>query len=100
MDDATLMSNWLMSLALAAVVIVIAAALLITIWLSARRILKLALIALEVVQKIRANTQSVWLLKDTNETATKILNDAVAIRDHGLLVVGALHESTPQSKAA
>ena len=90
MTDAQLLSTWYMSPAVAAVLLLVAAGLLIGIWLAARRILRLALAALALVEEIKANTQSIWSLKETNEEATKILEAAESIRDHGALVAGAL----------
>ncbi len=93
MTDAELFSTWYLWLGLAAVVVVIAAALLIAVWLSARRIRKLAGVALDLVQQIKENTAGVWALEATNETATGILEEAKAIREHAGLVAHALHEA-------
>ncbi len=90
MTDAQLWSQWQTGLIVAAVIVVAAAALLIGIAWAARRILRLALEALEAVETIKANTQSIWALKDTNREATQILEAAESIRDHGALVAGAL----------
>jgi len=99
MTDTELLANWSLYLAIAGVIVAIAAGLLIGIWLTARRILKLALIALEVVERIKANTQSIWSLQETNQKATEVLAEAESIRDHGALVAGAL-ESQDESNAA
>lgn len=93
MPDADLYSLWYLALGLTAVVVVIAAGLLIGVWLSARRILKLAGAALGLVQQIRENTNGVWALEATNQTAAGILDEAEAIRDHAGLVAHALHEA-------
>lgn len=92
MTDAQLIAQWQTGLIVAAVIVVAAAALLIGIALAARRILRLALAALGVVETIKANTQSIWSLRDTNEKAVKVLEAAESIRDHGALVAGALGE--------
>ena len=93
MTDAELYSNWFFWLGIAAVIIVAAAVLLILVWLAARRILKLAVAALGLVQQINSNTAIIWALEDTNATAVNILEDAQRIRDHGASVAQALHEN-------
>lgn len=90
MTDAELLSTWYLALGIVSGIVVAAAALLIAILLAARRILKRALAALELVQEIKANTQSIWSLKTTNDQATLLLEAAESIRDHGALVAGAL----------
>lgn len=94
MTDAELFTNWYMGLGLAAVVVVIAAVLLILIWQAARRILTLAVAALDLVKQINQNTQTIWQLEVTNRTALDILTDAQSIRDHGAAVAQALHEAS------
>ncbi len=93
MTDAQLIAQWQTGLIVAGVIVVAAAALLIGIALAARRILRLALAALDVVETIKANTQSIWSLRDTNRKAGKILEAAESIREHGAAVAGALGES-------
>jgi hypothetical protein len=96
MTDAELFTNWYIGLGLAAVVVVIAAVLLILVWLAARRILTLAVAALALVKQINQNTQTIWALEATNQTALDILADAQSIRDHGAAVAQALHEAGVQ----
>lgn len=93
MTDAAFYSNWLFWLSVAAVIVVAAAILLILVWLAARRILRLAVTALELVQQIKANTAIIWALEDTNKSAANILDDATRIRNHGASVAQALHEA-------
>ncbi len=93
MTDADLFSTWYLWLGIAAVLIVVAAALLVAVWLAARRILKLAGAALGLVQQIKKNTDGVWALEATNETATGILEEARSIREHAGAVAHALHET-------
>ena len=90
--EETLYNQWYIGLAIAALVIVIAAILLIMIWLAAKRILKLANTALGMVIQIKENTNSIWELQDTNKVAVSILNEAKNIRDHASLVAGSLEE--------
>ena len=100
MTDAELLSTWYMSLAVVAVLVLVAAGLLVGIWLAARRVLRLALAALALVEEIKANTQSIWSLKETNDQAAKILEAAESIRDHGALVAGALAKGEDHENVA
>lgn len=93
MTDPQLYANWYLALVLAAAVILIAAGLLIAVWMAARRILRLAGTALELVRQIKANTQSVWALEETNETAADLRDASASIRDHANGVARALHEA-------
>lgn len=93
MDDATLYSNFYIGLGIAVVIILAAAVLLIIVWLSAKRILRLATAALGLVVQIKENTNSIWGLQTTNEVATNILDGAEAIDAHAGLVAEALHQT-------
>lgn len=90
MTDADLWAAWRMWMGVAAGVILIAAALLITIWLTARRIFLDAVRALNAAEKIRAQTQPIWALQDTNEVAEGILETVQAIEAKGGALAGAL----------
>lgn len=90
MTDADLWAAWRLWMGVAALVILIAAGLLITIWLTARRILADAVRALNAVEAIRANTQPIWGLQDTNAVAEEILGTVRAIEAKGGLLAGAL----------
>lgn len=90
MTDAQLWSAWQMWMGVATLVILIAAGLLITIWLTARTILKDAVRALNAVDAIRAQTQPLWALEDTNLVAEDILKTVQAIEKKGGLLAGAL----------
>ena len=93
MDEATLYSNWYLGLAIAVVLILAAAVLLLLVWNSARRILRLASAALGIVIEIKENTNSIWGLQQTNKVACDILDGAKAIETHAGMVAEALHES-------
>ena len=95
-NDAELFANWYLWLVIAAVIIIAAAVLLIAVWFAAKRILTLAVAALGLVKQIRSNTQCVWKLADTNQTAGDILNTAQSIHGHGGQVAGALHAASKQ----
>lgn len=92
MENELLFNEWLIGLGLVSAIIVIAAILLILVWLAARRILRLAGAALEIVTQIKNNTQSIWELETTNAVATNIQNEAEAIEAHATLVAEALEE--------
>lgn len=90
MTDAQLWSAWQVWMAVATVVIVIAASLLIVIWLTAKTILEDAVRALHAVDAIRAQTQPLWALEDTNLVAEDILTTVQAIEKKGGLLARAL----------
>ena len=90
MTDAELWSAWWLWMGVATVIVLLAASLLIIIWLTARRILADAVRALNAVEAIRANTQPIWGLQDTNEVAENILDTVRAIEKKGGLLAGAL----------
>ena len=91
MTDAQLWSAWQLWMAVATLVVLIAATLLIVIWLTARKILTDAVRALHAVDAIRAQTQPIWALEDTNLVAEDILKTVQAIEKKGGLLAGALH---------
>jgi hypothetical protein len=90
MTDADLWAAWWLWMGVAAIVVLIAAGLLITIWLTARKILADAVRALNAAQAIRANTQPIWGLKDTNTVASDILDTVRAIEDKATRLAGTL----------
>lgn len=93
MSDAELWASWRIWLGVAALVVLVAAALLVVIWLTARRILVDAVRALNAVEKIREQTQPIWALEETNEIADDILRTVQAIEGKGGALAGALHEA-------
>jgi negative regulator of sigma E activity len=88
--DADLWAAWRLWMAVATVVVVIAASLLIVIWLTARRIYQDAVRALNAAQAIRAQTQPIWGLQQTNEVAEDILQAVQAIEQKSTLLAEAL----------
>lgn len=86
MTDAELWQAWRFWLIVAAVVVLLAAGLLITILVTARRILAEAVRALQAAETIRANTQPVWALQTTNEVAERMLKtvDGIARKSEAL----------------
>ncbi len=93
MNDAAYYNEFYIGLAIVGAIVVIAAVLLILIWIAARRILKLANAALGIVVNIKENTLSIWELQNTNHKAIDILNDADAILSNAGAVAQALQET-------
>lgn len=92
MNGGSLMDQWLIGLGIAVVIILAAAILLLLVWSAAKRILRLARAALQLVIEIKENTTAIWALQQTNEVALDILEEAKEIKDHAELVAEALHE--------
>ena len=90
MTDAQLWSAWQLWMGVAAVIVLIAASLLVIIWLTAKAILADAVRALHAVNVIRAQTQPLWGLENTNLVAEDILKTVRAIEEKGGLLAGAL----------
>jgi hypothetical protein len=90
MTDAELWAAWRLWMGVAVVIVLVAASLLVTIWITARRILDEALRALAAAQAIQANTQSLWALQATNEVAGRIAETVEAIERKGGALVSAL----------
>jgi hypothetical protein len=88
-----LLTYWYLGLAIAAVIVVIAAVLLLTILFIARRIDRGAKAALDMVKQIRENTQVIWTLDDTNSVARQLLAGAESILAHAEAIVQAQHEA-------
>ena len=72
MSDADLWAAWRLWMLVASVVVLVAAALLVTIWLTARSIAGHAQRAVVALEAIRANTQAIWALQTTNEVAEEL----------------------------
>lgn len=90
MENEVLFNEWLIGLGLVSLIVVIAAVLLILVFLAAKRILRLASAALEIVTQIKNNTLPIWELETTNKVAVDIQNEAEAIQAHATLVAEAL----------
>ena len=90
MSDAELWAAWRLWIVVASVVVLLAAGLLITILMTARRILAEAVRALNAVETIRKNTQPIWELQATNQVAAQILQSVEAIEHNGGALVRAL----------
>lgn len=99
MSDSNLWAAWRLWMIVAVVVVLIAASLLVTIWLTARSILAHAVRALTAAEKIRAHTQPIWELKTTNEVAENLLQTVQSIEGKGGLLVAALNEADSRRRA-
>lgn len=94
MTDAELWATWRLWMAVAVVVVLVAAGLLIVIWMTARGIRQEALRALAAVQAIQNNTQSIWALQATNDVASHMADTVEAIQAKGGALVQALEGRT------
>jgi hypothetical protein len=74
----------------AGLVVVVAAALLMTIWLVARGILAHAVRAIRAAEAIRQNTLPIWALDTSNEVAAELLDTVQSIEAKGGALAGAL----------
>ena len=90
MTDADLWATWRLWMVVATVVVLIAATLLIVILMTARRILADAGRALAAVDAIKAQTQPIWALRDTNDVAENILTTVQSVEKKATLLAGAL----------
>ena len=90
MTDADLFRLWYLWLAIGGAIVVIAASLLVTIWLTARRIEQQARRALVAVERIRTSTQPIWALDSTNQVADDLLAASRDLEAHGAMIVSAL----------
>lgn len=90
MTDADLWAAWGFWMVVAGVIILIAAALLVTIWLTARSILAHAVRALRAAEAIRQNTLPIWELQTSNEVAEGLLETVRSIEAKGASLAEAL----------
>jgi hypothetical protein len=90
MTDAELWALWRLWIGVATAIILIAAALLVTIWLTARSILAHATRALRAAEAIRANTQPIWALQTSSEMAEALRGTVCDIEAKGARLAEAL----------
>lgn len=93
MTDQQLLNTWVIGLIVTGVIVVIAAALLLGVWMAARRIQKTALVALDKVKQVQTNTQIVWALQDTNKLVAQLYSGAQSILAHAGAIAQALHKA-------
>lgn len=99
MSDAGLWNAWGLWMAVAGAIVLVAAGLLITIWLTARSILAHAGRALAAAEKIRENTQPIWALQTTNEVAEGLLAAVEGIEAKASALVVALADPASAAHA-
>jgi hypothetical protein len=75
----------------ASAIVLVAAGLLITIWLTARSIVTHATRALKAAEQIRDNTRVIWELQTTNDVAEQIRDTVCDIEAKATQLVEALH---------
>jgi hypothetical protein len=90
MTDAELWASFWFWMAVAAVVVLIAAGLLIYIWMTAQGIRREALRALAAVEAIHENTGAIWALQATNEVAANLAKTVESIQARGGALMAAL----------
>jgi hypothetical protein len=91
MTSADLWAAWRLWMLVASAIVLVAAGLLITIWLTARSIVAQATRALKAAEQIRDNTRVIWELQTTNEVAEQIRDTVCDIEAKATKLVEALH---------
>ncbi len=90
MTSAELWAAWRLWMLVGGAVVLVAAALLVTIWLTARGIAADAARALRAVEAIRDNTRSIWQLETTNAVAEQLRDTVRDIETNTTKLVEAL----------
>jgi type II secretory pathway component PulL len=90
MNDAGLWAAWRFWIVVAGVVVLVAVALLVTIWLTARRILADARRARTAAEAIRQHTMPIWEIQTSNEVAEQLLATVKSIESRAAHLVEAL----------
>lgn len=99
MSAAEIYGWWSVWLGVAGVLVVAAAALLITIWVLAHRIGTLAAAALGLVEEIEQQTKPIWQLNTTNRVAGQLLGGAQSIEAHVGTIAASLAAGDEQRAA-
>jgi hypothetical protein len=90
-SSADLWAAWRLWMLVASAIVLVAAGLLITIWLTARSIVAHATRALRAAEAIRDGTKAIWELQTTNEVAGQIRDAVCDIEAKAAKLVEALH---------
>lgn len=98
MTDADLWATWRFWMMVASAIIVVAAALLVAIWLTARSIAGHARRAVVALEAIREQTRPIWALQTTNEAAEGLRDTVRDIETKASALVEALQGHTPAGK--
>src|SRR5262245_3847551 len=93
MSDADLLNAWYIGLGVTAVVVVIAAALLLTVLSVAKSIESGAIAGLGLVKDVRENNQIIGAIENTNDVARQLSAGADSILEHAGAIAQALHEA-------
>ena len=91
MTGADAWAAWGVWMVVAGVIVLVAAALLVTIWLTARSIVAHATRALMAAEAIQANTQAIWNLQASNVVAEQLRDTVREIEAKASALVAALH---------
>ena len=98
MTSADLWAAWRLWILVASAVVLVAAGLLITIWLTARSIVTHATRALRAAEAIRDNTRVIWELQTTNEVTEQVRDTVCDIEAKATKLVEALHGQAAGSR--
>jgi hypothetical protein len=98
MTDADLWAAWRFWMIVAGAIVLVAAALLVTIWLTARRILADATRALHAAEGIRQTTAVIWELQTTNEVGEQLLATVKSIEARAGHLVDTLSRATGRGR--
>ena len=93
MNKKQFLSYWYAGMTIAATIVGVVAALVITIIATAQSILSNANRALNLANEIVTNTRPIWNLEQTNAAATGLLEEAKAIERHATQVADGLEGS-------
>ena len=95
MTDADLWAAWRVWMLVASLIVLVAAALLVTIWLTARSIAGHARRAVVALEAIRENTRAIWDLQTTNEVAEELRDTVRDIEAKATALAEALQSHAP-----
>lgn len=98
MTDAALWEHWWTWLVVALVVVLVAAGLLVSVWLTARAIRREARRALVAVEAIRTHTQAIWMLQTTNDLAAHVADTVGGLQRKSAMLAGALNHEERHAK--
>jgi uncharacterized membrane protein YhiD involved in acid resistance len=100
MTSAELWAAWRLWMLVGGGVVLVAAALLVTIWLTARSIAGQAARALRAAEAIRDNTRAIWELQTTNEVAEQLRDTVHDIETKATRLVEALESHASAARRA
>ena len=95
MTDGDLWAAWRIWMLVGSLVVLVAAALLVTIWLTARSIAGHARRVVVALEAIRENTRAIWALQTTNEVAEELGDTVRDIEAKAMALAEALQSPAP-----